>query len=100
MWSMAHYANFSSEQLKLGIRFQAIVPMQIFAGTGGGRVAAEAYAKLRGVPIDAFIRNNFGNAMSPQDLAEHVVTILTSPEYESGTVYGIKPESGIISLDS
>jgi len=99
MWSMAHYANFSSEQLKVGIRFQAVVPMQIFADTQGGRVAAEAYAQLRGVPVEAFIRNNFGNAMTPRDFAEHVVTILTDPKYESGTVFGLKPEAGIASLD-
>jgi NAD(P)-dependent dehydrogenase (short-subunit alcohol dehydrogenase family) len=99
MWSMAHYANFSSEQLKLGIRFQAIVPMQIFADTEGGRVAAQAYATLRGIPIESFIRKNFGNAMTPRDFAEHVVTILTDPGYEGGTVYGLKPEVGIASLD-
>ena len=100
MWSMAHYANFSSEQLKLGIRFQAVVPMQIFADTDGGRIAAEAYARHRGVPVDAFIKGNFGNAMTARDLAEHVVTILTDPANESGTVFGIKPEAGIVPLDA
>jgi NAD(P)-dependent dehydrogenase (short-subunit alcohol dehydrogenase family) len=99
MWSMAHYANFSSQQLKLGIRFQVIVPMQIFADTEGGRVAVEAYARLRGVPVEEFIRTNFGKAMMPRDFAEHVVTILTDPGYESGTVYALKPEAGIASLD-
>jgi NAD(P)-dependent dehydrogenase (short-subunit alcohol dehydrogenase family) len=99
MWSMAHYANFSSDQLGLGIRFQAVVPMQIFANTDGGRIAVEAYARHRGVPVEAFIRSTFGNAMTPRDFSEHVVTLLTDPEYESGTVYGIKPESGIASLD-
>ena len=96
---MAHYANFSSEQLKLGIRFQAVVPMQIFAETDGGRVAAEAYAQLRGVPVEGFIKGTFGKPMTPRDFAEHVVHILTDPAYESGTVYGIKPEAGIAALD-
>jgi len=99
MWSMAHYANFSSEQLNLGIRFQAVVPMQIFAETDGGRVAAEAYADLRGVPVEAFIKGAFGKPMTPRDFAEHVVHILTDPAYEGGTVYGIKPDAGIAALD-
>jgi NAD(P)-dependent dehydrogenase (short-subunit alcohol dehydrogenase family) len=99
MWSMAHYANFSSEQLKLGIRFQVVVPMQIFADTEGGRIAAEAYARHRGVSIEAFIQKNFGTAMTSRDFAEHVVTILTNPVNESGTVYGLKPDAGIVSLD-
>jgi NAD(P)-dependent dehydrogenase (short-subunit alcohol dehydrogenase family) len=100
MWSMAHYANFSSEQQHLGIRFQALVPMQIFADTDGGHVAAEAYARQRSVSVETFIRNAFGKAMTRRDFAQHVVTILTDPAYESGTVYGFKPETGIVSLDA
>ena len=37
LWIMARYANGVSEQKQLGIRFQAIVPMQIIGGTGVGR---------------------------------------------------------------
>ena len=99
MWSMAKYANFSSEKLGLDLKFQAIVPMQIFAETDHGRIAAGAYAKLRGVPVEAFIRGNFGNAMTPKDYALHVVSILTDSKYDAGLVYGVKPEAGIVQLD-
>lgn len=100
MWSMAHYANYSSEQLGLGIRFQVIVPMQIFADTDGGHIAAEAYARLRGVTVDAFIRNSFGEAMTARDFAERVATILTDPAFETGLVFGLKPGAGIVPLDA
>jgi NAD(P)-dependent dehydrogenase (short-subunit alcohol dehydrogenase family) len=100
MWSMAHYANFSSDQLKLGILFQVVVPMQIFADTDGGRAAAEAYGRLRGVTVETYIRNSFGEAMTARDFAERVVTILTDPTYETGLVYGLKPGAGIVSLDA
>ncbi len=55
LWIMAKYANGVSEQKKLGIRFQAIVPQQIIGGTGVGDAGANAYAramdvKPRGVP--------------------------------------------------
>ena len=36
--------------------------------------------------------------MSPRDFGEHVMAILTEPEYESGTAFGIKG-SGITPLD-
>jgi len=99
LWSMAHYANFSSEQLDRDIRFQTLVPMQIFAETDHGRVAAETYARHRGVPVEAFIKASFGNAMTPRDFAELVVNFLTNSQYDSGTVFGLKPEAGIVSLD-
>src|SRR5580658_6328992 len=45
LWFMARYANGVSEQKKLGIRFQAIVPLQIIGGTGVGDAGANAYAR-------------------------------------------------------
>src|ERR1700735_4962519 len=36
LWFMARYANGVAEQKKLGIGFQAIVPLQIIGGTGVG----------------------------------------------------------------
>jgi NAD(P)-dependent dehydrogenase (short-subunit alcohol dehydrogenase family) len=99
MWSMAKYANVSSEQLGLDIKFQTLVPMQIFAETDHGRIAAGAYAKLRGVPVETFIRNAFVNAMTPRDYANHVVSLLTDAAYETGVVYGVKPDAGIVPLD-
>ena len=49
--------------------------------------------------IASFIRNNFGNAMTPRDYALHVVAILTDSKYDGGVVYGLKSEAGIIQLD-
>src|SRR5207245_3197624 len=45
LWIMAKYANGVSEQRRLGIRFQAIVPLQIIGGTGVGDAGANAYAR-------------------------------------------------------
>src|SRR5271157_1245630 len=42
---MANYANGVAKQRELGIRFQAILPMQIIGGTGVGDEAARAYAR-------------------------------------------------------
>ena len=45
LWTMAKYANGVSEQKGLGIRFQAIVPLQMVGGTGVGNAGASAYAR-------------------------------------------------------
>jgi NADP-dependent 3-hydroxy acid dehydrogenase YdfG len=42
LWFMANYANGVSKQKELGIRFQAIVPMQMIGGTGVGDTGANA----------------------------------------------------------
>jgi NAD(P)-dependent dehydrogenase (short-subunit alcohol dehydrogenase family) len=98
LWLMAQYANGVAAELDLGIRFQAIVPQQIIGETDHGRAAADAYARRKGVTTEAFLRN-FGKPMSPRQVGEHVVTLLTDPRYETGTVYGLKGDTGIQSLD-
>src|ERR1700741_3361325 len=55
LWFMAKYANGVSQQLRLGIRFQAIVPRQMILGTGTGDVAADAYAGSMGITPEQFV---------------------------------------------
>jgi hypothetical protein len=98
LWFMAQYANVVSDKLGLGIRFQALVPMQMIGETERGRHAAEAYARWRGMTSEAFLAG-FGRPMSPRDFGELVAALLTKPEYENGIAYGFKGDTGITSLD-
>jgi NAD(P)-dependent dehydrogenase (short-subunit alcohol dehydrogenase family) len=98
LWFMAQYANVVSDQLGLGIRFQALVPLQMIGETERGRHAAEAYARWRGMTLEAFLAG-FGRPMSPREFGEHVAALLTKPEYESGIAFGFKGDTGITSLD-
>lgn len=98
LWFMAQYANTVASQLDLGIRFQALVPLQMSGETERGRHAADAYARAKGVTREAFLAG-FGRPMPPREFGEHVVTLLTKPEYESGTAFGFKGDTGITSLD-
>jgi NAD(P)-dependent dehydrogenase (short-subunit alcohol dehydrogenase family) len=98
LWLMASYANVASEELGLGIKFQAIVPRQIIGDTELGRAAATAYSKRKGVPVEAFLAS-FGPSLPPAQVGEHVVTLLTDAKYESGTAFGLKGDLGIHSLD-
>jgi NAD(P)-dependent dehydrogenase (short-subunit alcohol dehydrogenase family) len=98
IWLMAQYATGLSKELQLGITVQALVPRQIIGETEHGRHAAEAYAKKKGVSVGEFLAG-FGAPLSAKQVGEHVVTLLTDPKYEQGIAYGLKGDTGIISLD-
>jgi len=99
IWMMAGYANGVASDLKLGIRFQALLVRQIVGATELGRAAADAYARRKGVSTEAFLAG-FGKPLSPHDYGENVVTLLTDPKYESATAFGIRGETGIQPLDA
>jgi NAD(P)-dependent dehydrogenase (short-subunit alcohol dehydrogenase family) len=97
-WLMAQYANYAVAERDLGIHFQAILPLQIMGDTELGRAAAEAYAKRRGISLEAFFAG-FGEPLTPAKVGEHVVSLLTDPKYASGVAFGLKGDAGIVSLD-
>jgi NAD(P)-dependent dehydrogenase (short-subunit alcohol dehydrogenase family) len=98
LWFMAKYANGVAEQKRLGIRFQAIVPMQIIGGTGVGDEAADAYARGMGIEIAAFLAR-FGAPMPPRQFGDHLVAVLDDPKYAEGFAFGLKGDTGITILE-
>jgi NAD(P)-dependent dehydrogenase (short-subunit alcohol dehydrogenase family) len=99
IWLMAGYATGVATDLGLGIRFQALIPRQIVGATALGRAAADAYARRKGVSTEVFLAG-FGKPLSPRDFGEHVVALLTDPQYASATAFGIRGETGIQLLDA
>ncbi len=97
-WLMASYANASSDELGAGIKFQAVLPRQLIGETELGRVGAEAYARRKGVTVEAFLAS-FGAPLTPAQVGEHVATLLTDPRYETGVAFGLRGDLGIHSLD-
>jgi NAD(P)-dependent dehydrogenase (short-subunit alcohol dehydrogenase family) len=98
LWFMAKYANAVSAQRKLGICFQAIVPLQMVGGTGVGDTGANAYARAQGVSSDEFLAG-FGTPMPPRAFGEKVVSVLEDPEYAEGFAFGLKGDTGITILE-
>jgi NAD(P)-dependent dehydrogenase (short-subunit alcohol dehydrogenase family) len=94
LWIMANYANGVAKQKGLGIRFQAIVPLQIIGGTGVGDEASSAYAKAMGIEREPFLAK-FGAPMPPRLFGDHVVSLLTDPQY----AFGLKGDTGITILE-
>src|SRR6266850_3735597 len=98
LWFMARYANGVSEQKSLGIRFQAIVPLQIIGGTGVGDEASSAYARAMGIERGAFLAR-FGAPMPPRQFGDHLVAVLDDPQYATGVAFGLKGDTGITILE-
>jgi NAD(P)-dependent dehydrogenase (short-subunit alcohol dehydrogenase family) len=99
LWLMAGYANAASEALGLGIKFQTLVPLQMIGATELGRAGAEAYARRKGVPVEAFLAG-FGAPLSPRQIGEHVATLLTDARHETGVAFGVKGDRGLYALDT
>lgn len=99
LWLMANYANGVSAQLDLGIRFQVLVPQQMIGDTHLGHTAAQAYARHKGVTVEAFLAG-FGKPLPPRQFGEQVVKLLTDPGASAGTAYGFKGDTGMQCLDS
>ncbi len=95
---MARYANGIAKQKGLGIRFQAILPMQIIGGTGVGDEASSAYARSMGVDRQAYLAR-FGAPLPPRQFGEHVVAVLDDPQYATGVAFGLKGDTGITVLE-
>ena len=98
LWIMANYANGVSAAKGLGIRFQAIVPLQIIGGTGVGDAGANAYAHAMGMKPEQFLAR-FGAPLPPREFGEKVVSLLDDPKYAQGVAFGLKGDTGITLLD-
>ena len=91
-WLMAKYANGVSDQKKLGISIQAIVPRQMVRGTGVGGAGSSAYAGAMGITQDEFLARY--PDMPPRSYGDHVVRVLTEPAYESALAVAIRGDTG------
>jgi NAD(P)-dependent dehydrogenase (short-subunit alcohol dehydrogenase family) len=98
LWLMAKYADGLARQQGLGVRFQAILPMQIIGGTGVGDAAASAYAEAAGIEREAFLAR-FGAPLPPRTFGDQVVALLEDPKYAGGLAFGLRGDTGITILE-
>ena len=98
LWFMAKYANGVSEQKNLGIRFQAVLPLQMVGGTGVGDAGSNAYASVMGIKPEEFL-TRFGAPMPPREFGEKVVSLLEDPAYSKGLAFGVKGDTGVTIIE-
>jgi hypothetical protein len=97
-WFLAQYLQRESDSLKLGIRFVALLPMQIIGATELGHNAASAYAAQQGISEQAFLERS-GPPLTPENVGRAVVALLTDQAYRNGIAFGVTGQ-GLASLDS
>jgi NAD(P)-dependent dehydrogenase (short-subunit alcohol dehydrogenase family) len=85
---LAGYLQKSADAAKLGIRFLAVVPKQILAGTELGDMAADAYAALAGVTREKFMER-FGTPLTAEVVARTIVGVAQGEIAREGTILGV-----------
>lgn len=67
-WLLAGYAQKVADAKKLGIRFQAVLPKQLIAGTAIAALASEGYARALGIPPSDYMKR-FDVPLGPEQVA-------------------------------
>jgi NAD(P)-dependent dehydrogenase (short-subunit alcohol dehydrogenase family) len=96
-WFLAQYFQQEANNLKLGIRFVALVPKQIVGVTDLGNAAATAYAARQGITKQQFLER-MGPVLTPEAVGQGVVALLTEDAYRQGVAFGVSSQ-GLASLD-
>jgi NAD(P)-dependent dehydrogenase (short-subunit alcohol dehydrogenase family) len=71
---LAGYLQRAADAAKVGVRFLALVPKQLIAGTEIAAAAADAYASLAGITREKFMER-FGAPLTAADVARTIVQI-------------------------
>lgn len=96
-WFLTQYFQREANNLKLGIRFRALVPQQIVGVTTLGHVAATAYGAQQGLTKEAYLEK-MGPPLTPEGVGKGVLSLLTDSAYDDGIAFGITSK-GMASLN-
>jgi NAD(P)-dependent dehydrogenase (short-subunit alcohol dehydrogenase family) len=91
---LAGYLQRSADAARLGIRFLALVPKQLVAGTELGALAADAYAALAGVTREKFMER-FGAPLTAEEVARAIVGVAQGELAREGSVLGLSGGGGM-----
>ena len=99
LWFMAKYANGVSEQKGLGIRFQAIVPLQIIGGTGVGDAGVQRLCARHGHRSPKRSWPASARRCRPGSSATTWSRCWTIRNMPTGFAFGLKGDTGITVLE-
>jgi len=86
---LAQYLQRASDGRGLGIRFVAVVPQQLIAGTPIGVAAAAAYGHEQGETVEAYMSRRFPAPLTPAGVAEAIVALAARPPDGEAVVFGV-----------
>jgi NAD(P)-dependent dehydrogenase (short-subunit alcohol dehydrogenase family) len=85
---LAGYLQRSSDAAKLGLRFVAVVPKQLIAGTELGATVADAYAALAGISRDKYMER-FAVPLAAGAVGRVIVQVARGELGREGNVLGV-----------
>ena len=83
---LARYLQRDAEARELGIRFVALAPRQLLAGTEIGEAAAAAYGGENGESADAYMRRRFPAPLHADGVARAIVSIASGEQRPDATL--------------
>jgi NAD(P)-dependent dehydrogenase (short-subunit alcohol dehydrogenase family) len=83
---LAGYFQRVSDARGLGIRFVALAPRQLLAGTPIGEAAAAAYGAESGESVEDYMKRRFPVPLDPAGVARAIVAIASGEEHPEATV--------------
>ncbi len=94
---LAAYFQGASDAAKLGIRFVALAPKQLLAGTAIGTSAAKGYAERLGISEQKYMER-FGAPLTADDVAKTLLDIARGEIGGASTVLALSSKSGVEAL--
>lgn len=86
---LADYLQSAADARRLGIRFVALVPRQLLAGTPIGEAAAAAYGAGTGQSAEAYLKEHFPVPLGPAGVARAIVSIAADEEHRHRTLLAV-----------
>jgi NAD(P)-dependent dehydrogenase (short-subunit alcohol dehydrogenase family) len=83
---LAGYLQRAADARELGIRFVALAPRQLLAGTAIGEAAAAAYGGEAGDSVEDYMKRRFPVALDPAGVARAILSIASGEEHPQATV--------------
>jgi hypothetical protein len=89
---MAEYLRGAADARELGIRFVALAPRQLIAGTAIGEAAAAAYGGEAGESVEDYMKRRFPVPLDPEGVARAILSIGSGEQYPEATVLTVTAE--------
>lgn len=86
---LAGYLQQAADSRELGIRFIAVAPQQLLAGTAIGEAAAAAYGAENGESVEDYMQRRFPVPLDPAGVARAIVSIVAGEAPRGATVLGL-----------
>lgn len=86
---LAGYFQRAADARRLGIRFVALAPRQLLAGTAIGEAAAAAYGAETGESAEAYMTRRFPVPLDAAGVARAILSIASGSEHREATVLSV-----------